>query len=67
MEQLDPQAGEAVVTAFFILCLIMNAISFSLWDTKGGLNIVMKLSHFLVCIGAVFGLLHRFGIIRLYF
>lgn len=67
MEQLDPQAGEALVTAFFILCLIMNAITFTLWDTKGGLNVAMKLGHFAVCIGAVLALLHRFGVIQLYF
>lgn len=67
MEQLDPYAGEFLVTLFFVLCLIMNAITFTLWDTKGGLNVMMKIGHFLVCIGAVFALLHRFGIIRLYF
>lgn len=67
MEQLDPSAGEFLVTLFFVLCLIMNAISFTLWDTKGGLNVVMKFSHLVVVIGAVFALLHRFGIIHLYF
>jgi hypothetical protein len=67
MEQLDPAAGEFLVTLFFVLCLIMNAITFTLWDTKGGLNVMMKIGHFFVCIGAVLALLHRFGIIRLYF
>lgn len=65
MEQLDPSAGEFLVSLYLVLVLIMSSICFVCWNREDFLNVTLKVIHLFLAIASVLGLLYRFGVIQL--